>query len=65
MSANIPSGWVLKAVKVNGTDITDNGIEIKSAEAITGVEVVLTSKITEVKGAVKARQRSGAATTPS
>ena len=52
--SNIPSGWVLKAVKVNGTDITDNGIEIKSAEAISGVEVILTSKITEVKGSVKA-----------
>ena len=52
--SNIPSGWVLKSVKVNGTDITDNGIEIKSAEAISGVEVILTSKITEVKGSVKA-----------
>jgi hypothetical protein len=50
----IPSGWVLKAVKVNGTDITDNGMEFKSAEAVTGVEVILTSKVTEVKGAVKA-----------
>lgn len=51
---NIPSGWVLKAVRVNGTDITDNGIDIKSAEAISGVEVILTSKVTEVKGSVKA-----------
>jgi len=51
---NIPAGWVLKAVKVNGTDITDHGMEFKSAEAVTGVEVILTSKLTEVKGAVKA-----------
>jgi hypothetical protein len=50
----IPAGWVLKAVKVNGTDITDNGLEFKSAEAVTGVEVILTSKVTEVKGGVKA-----------
>ena len=50
---NIPSGWVLKAVKVNGTDITDNGMEFKS-EAVNGIEVILTSKTTEVKGAVKA-----------
>ncbi len=50
---NIPTGWVLKAVKVNGTDITDNGLEFKSAEAVTGVEVILTTKVTEVKGAVK------------
>src|SRR5918993_430722 len=51
---NIPAGWVLKAIKVNGTDITDNGIEIKSSEPVSGVEVILTSKVTEVKGAVKA-----------
>ena len=52
--SNIPAGWVLKAIKVNGTDITDNGIDIKSAEPVSGVEVILTSKVTEVKGAVKA-----------
>jgi len=52
--SNLPAGWVLKAIKVNGTDITDNGIEIKSADPVSGVEVVLTSKVTEIKGAVKA-----------
>ena len=52
--SNIPAGWVLKAIKVNGTDITDNGIDIKSADPVSGVEVILTSKVTEVKGAVKA-----------
>jgi protocatechuate 3,4-dioxygenase beta subunit len=52
--SNIPAGWVLKAIKVNGTDITDHGIEVKSAETVSGVEVILTSKVTEVKGSVKA-----------
>ena len=52
--ANIPAGWVLKAVKLNGADITDTGIDIRSSEAISGLEVVLTSKLTEINGAVKA-----------
>jgi hypothetical protein len=52
--ANIPAGFVLKAVTLNGTDITDTGIDIRSADPIAGLEVVLTSKTTEVNGSVKA-----------
>jgi protocatechuate 3,4-dioxygenase beta subunit len=52
--ANVPAGWLLKAVRVNGTDITDHGIDIRPGEPLTGIEVVLTSKGTEVTGAVKA-----------
>jgi protocatechuate 3,4-dioxygenase beta subunit len=51
---NIPAGWVLKAIRVDGTDITDTGIDIRPNEPVTGIEVVLTSKTTEVTGAVKA-----------
>jgi protocatechuate 3,4-dioxygenase beta subunit len=50
---NLPSGWILKSVKANGTDVTDTGMEFKGAEAVTGVEIVLTSKLTEINGDVK------------
>jgi hypothetical protein len=53
-AANIPAGFVLKAVTLNGTDITDTGLDIRSADPISGLEVVLTSKTTEVNGSVKA-----------
>jgi protocatechuate 3,4-dioxygenase beta subunit len=52
-AVNLPPGWTLKSVRVNGADVTDNGIEFKPGEALTGVDVVLTSKLTEVKGTVK------------
>lgn len=52
-AVNLPPGWILKSVRVNGADVTDNGIEFKAGEALTGVDVVLTSKLTEVKGTVK------------
>jgi hypothetical protein len=52
-AVNLPPGWTLKSVRVNGADVTDNGIEFKPGEALSGVDVVLTSKLTEVKGAVK------------
>src|SRR6185436_8862247 len=42
-----------KSVRVNGNDITDSGMDFKPGEAITGIEVALTSKLTEVNGTVK------------
>jgi hypothetical protein len=51
---NLPPGWMLKEVRVNGADITDSGLEFKTGEAVSGVEIVLTSKLTEVKGTVTA-----------
>lgn len=50
----LPAGWVLKSVSVNGTDVTDTGINIKPNEPVGGIEVVVTSKTTEVTGAVTA-----------
>ena len=52
-AVNLPPGWMLKSVRVNGADVTDGGIEFKPGEAVTGVDVVLTSKLTEVNGTVK------------
>ena len=35
---------MLKEVRVNGADVTDTGLEFKAGEAVTGIEIVLTSK---------------------
>lgn len=50
---NVPNGWMLKAVRLNGQDITDTGAEFKAGEAVTGLEIVLTSALTNVSGTVK------------
>ena len=52
--ANVPAGWLLKAVTINDQDITDTGLEIKGSDAINNLEVVLTARSTEVSGTVKA-----------
>jgi protocatechuate 3,4-dioxygenase beta subunit len=49
---NLPSGWMLKAVRLNGTDITDAGVDFKAGEQLSNLEVVLTSKTTEIAGGV-------------
>jgi hypothetical protein len=35
-------GWVVKAVRHNGEDITDRAIEFVQGKEITGLEVVVT-----------------------
>jgi hypothetical protein len=51
--SNLPAGWMLKSVSVNGTEITDTGMDFKPGEAVTGVDITLTSKLTQVNGTVK------------
>ena len=51
-AANLPAGWIVKAVHVNGDDVTDTGVEFKSGQEVTGVEIVATNKSTEVAGTV-------------
>jgi hypothetical protein len=49
---NLPAAWTVKSVRVNGADITDTGMEFKPGEAVTGVDIALTSKLSQVTGTV-------------
>jgi hypothetical protein len=53
-----PPGWTLKAVRLNGTDITDVGTEFKTGETTSGLEVELTNKATSVSGSATASDGS-------
>jgi protocatechuate 3,4-dioxygenase beta subunit len=55
---NAPPGWILKSVKLNGTDITDTGAEFKAGETTSGLEIELTNKATSVSGSVTAADGS-------
>jgi hypothetical protein len=50
----LPPGWVLKSVSVQGQDVTDTGFDFKPGGAITGIDVVVTTKTTEISGTVTA-----------
>ena len=49
---NQVGGWTIRAVRLNGTDITDAGVEFKPNENISGLEVELTNKLTTISGLV-------------
>ncbi len=50
---DLPPGWLLKAVTLDGTDITDSGIDFKPGQHISGIEIVLTARSTTLSGAVQ------------
>ena len=50
--ATLPEGWALKAVMRDGRDITDAPIVLKSGERLSGIQFVLTDRVTSVIGRV-------------
>jgi len=46
------AGWTIRSIRLNGTDVTDAGIDFKPNEDISGLEVELTNKLTIVSGLV-------------
>ncbi len=44
----LPSGYTLKAVLLDGRDITDTPLDIKGTDDITGLQVVIASSTTEI-----------------
>lgn len=51
-AANLPKGWILKHVKLNGQDVTDKGVEFKPGEDVSGIEIELTNRTTSITGSV-------------
>jgi hypothetical protein len=47
-----PAGWRVGAVYCGGRDITDTGIDIAANQNLSGIEIVLTNRTTELTGVV-------------
>ncbi len=48
----MPAGWSLKAVRLNGLDITDNGVDVKPNQDVRDIEIELTNHPANVSGTV-------------
>lgn len=48
--SGLGSGWRLEAVRLGGADITDAGFEARGSQSVSGLEVILTSRSTEISG---------------
>ncbi len=53
-----PSGWILKAVYLNGREITDEPIEIKT-ESLSDLNLIFTDKVSSISGVVRDGRSAG------
>jgi hypothetical protein len=51
----VPEGWAVKAIIVNGEDVTDEPIDLAGETAT--LRIVMTDRVTSVGGSVQARER--------
>jgi hypothetical protein len=58
LRATAPRGWTMKAIYVDGRDITDMPLEVKS-DNIGSLNVIFTDKISSVTGAVRDGRGNG------
>jgi hypothetical protein len=54
-----PVGWYLKAVMLGGRDVTDTPINFDDGRQVTGLEIIVSQKQTEVTGTVVDAQGAG------
>jgi hypothetical protein len=48
----LPQEWTLKAVILNGADVTDSALEFRGTSQNSGLQVILTDKVSDVNGKV-------------
>ena len=52
IQAIAPRGWTMKAVYLDGRDVTDEPIEIRGAENADGLNIIFTDRVSGLSGAV-------------
>jgi hypothetical protein len=50
LSVNLPDGWIVKRITHDGHDLTGQPFDMKSGDSLSGVEVMVTDKVTTVSG---------------
>ena len=50
--SNPPAGWSIRAVRLNGVDVLDSGIEFKPNQDVRGLEVEVTNRVSALTGLV-------------
>jgi hypothetical protein len=52
-AGGLPTGWAVKNISLDGTDVTDAPFDFKPGARFTGLVVTLTDRITDISGAVR------------
>jgi hypothetical protein len=49
----MPTGWALKSVTIEGSDVTDSAFDFRPGSNVGGVVITLTNRVTEIAGTVR------------
>jgi hypothetical protein len=49
-----PKGWIVKSATLDGRDVSEEIFDVKGAQTITGLEIVLSDRAAQIAGVVKA-----------
>ena len=52
LRVSTPSGWMLKSITLNGQDITDTPLDPVPGQTLSGMQVVLTDRVTALTGQI-------------
>jgi len=52
---NLSAGWMIRTIRINNTDVTDDDVVVKPGENISGVEIELTNRSGSIAGTVMGR----------
>ena len=50
LRAQLPDGWMLKAIMRDGLDVTDAVLEMKGSDTLAGLDVVVTNRVASISG---------------
>ena len=50
---NVPTGWAVKSITLDGQDITDTAYDFKPGRDVNGITVTLTDRLTTLSGTVR------------
>ena len=50
IQVSVPDGWMVKSITRDGQDIADNSLQLGSGEELSGIDVLLTSRVTKIEG---------------
>ena len=48
----LPQQWTIKSIMLNGVDVTDSALEFRGSTENTGLQVILTDKVSDLNGKV-------------
>jgi hypothetical protein len=50
MQVTVPDGWMVKSITRDGRDVADGSLQLASGEELSGIDVLLTSRVTKIEG---------------